>query len=349
MRGWRLLRFGGPEGLRFEEISSPEPGPHEVRVRVAFAGINPVDRSTIQGRFDFIRLPTTPGAEIVGRVEGVGPGVMEHTVGERVAVLPTLWCGTCRFCERDEPSSCLTNPYLDRAPQVLGVSRPGGWAEEVVVPDHNLVRLPPEVSLETAVTFPVGGVAAHHALRRARLRPQDTVLVMGASGTVGSFAVQIARQQGARAFAVVSQPSHVATLKELGAEEAWVRTTPDLVQQVRGRTGGLGADVVVDPLGAASFATSLECLAPMGRLVTCGILTGNRGEVDLTRHYSRQLEYIGSTTGSRSDLETLVALASKGRIKPLVQDWVPFASLPEGLAKLNQSGRLGKVILRIQP
>jgi len=347
MRAWQLEGFGGPERLRLTDRPNAPLAPGEVRVRVAWVGINPVDRSVVSGRFSFIPLPFTPGAEIVGTIEEGGNASARFDTGRPVAILPTLSCGRCRYCQRGEESACLANTHMDSSPHIIGVSRPGGWAEFVDVPSRNAVPLPRNLPLRDAVGFPVTATTAHHMLRRARAVVGEWVLVMGASGGVGTMAVQIARALGALVISVTGEDAHVPRLRDLGANHVINRAREDVVARVREITEGIGADVVIDPLGAATLSLSLSCLAPLGRLVSCGILTGTRAEIDMLRHYSRQLEYLGSTTGSRVDLEIPLRLASEGKIRTELFQEIPFESIPQGVQKLGERGRLGKLAARV--
>jgi len=347
LRAWRFDSFGGADKLYLAEVERPKPASGEVLVRVAYAGVNPVDRSIISGRFQWIRLPHTPGAEFVGTVEDVGDGVGGVEAGERVLVMPNLFCGECYYCSRGEESSCLTNPNIEREPYLLAIHRDGGWAEWVAVPSRNLMRLPDNLDFREASTLPVDGLTAWHLLRRARPQPGELVVVMGASGGVGSFAVQFAKIYGCGVVGVVGGEAQARALLELGADYV-VDRSEDIAHFVRSVNGGRGADIVVDPLGSATWKTSFLSLAPMGRYVTCGVLTGTTAELDILRLYSMQAEVIGSTVGSRWEMQRVLELASKNRVKPLIDSTYKFEELKSAFTRLNEHGRSGKVVLEVK-
>ncbi|MEM0272770.1 MAG: zinc-binding dehydrogenase [Thermoprotei archaeon] len=346
MRAWRIESFGGGDKLHLAEVEQPRAGRGEAVVRVAYAGVNPVDRSIVSGRFQWIHLPHTPGAEFVGTVEELGGDTPGVKVGDRVAVMPNLFCGECHYCVRGEESSCLANPNIEREPYLLAIHGDGGWAEYVRVPTRNLVSLPQNLDFKEASTLPVDGLTAWHMLRRVWPRPGELVVVVGSTGGVGSFALQFAKIYGCSVVAVVGGEAQARAALELGADYV-VDRSEDLARFVRSVNGGRGADIVVDPVGSATWNASFLALAPMGRYVTCGVLTGTAAQLDLLRLYSMQVEVIGSTVGSRADMRRVLELASKNRFKPLIDSSYTFEELGKAYARLNEHGRRGKVVLRI--
>lgn len=345
MKAWRLLSFGDYSGLKLEEIEDPKPGKGEVLIRVKAAGVNPVDRSMITGRFEFMKLPGTPGAEFCGVIESAGEG-SDVKKGMKVAAYPRLFCGRCHYCLRGDETACLSNIYMERAPYILGIIRPGGWAERVVVPEQNVLEIPDGVAFEHAATVPVDGGTALRMVQRARPSINDFMLVMGATGGVGMFAVQFGRLFGCEVAAVASNEEQARTLEGMGASHIIMRSA-DIPTEIKKLTGGRGADIVIDPLGAATFQSSTMSLAPLGRYVSCGILTGPKAELSITRLYSMQIEYIGSTNMRRYDVMTALSLMSHGRVKAPVDSVYDFPQLKDALTRLDAHGRKGKVILRL--
>jgi len=343
MKAWRLSAFGNYEHLHLEEIEDVRPEEGEVVVNVKAAGVNPVDRSMIMGRFDWMKLPGVPGAEFCGIVEETGRG-SEWLAGKRVAVYPRIFCGRCYYCLRGDETACLNNQYIDRAPYVMGIVRPGGWSERVAVPAQNVIELPDGVSFEQASTVPVDGGTALRMVARARPELNEFMLVMGATGGVGMFVVQFGRLFGCEVAAVASSASQVSELKRIGATHVIMRDA-NIVTEVKQLTDGRGADIVVDPLGSATFQQSTEALAALGRYVTCGILTGAKAELNLMRLYSMQLSYIGSTNMRRIDIVKALRMMASGKIIAPVDSTFEFEKLKDALARLDAHGRLGKVVL----
>jgi NADPH:quinone reductase-like Zn-dependent oxidoreductase len=344
---WEFDEFGGAERLQLRSAPAPEPEPEEVVVRIAFAGVNPIDRSTLLGRFPWVPRPHTPGSEATGIVHSVGEKVRGLSPGARVSVVPALFCGRCDRCRAGAEPECRMNPYPSRAPYLLGLNRAGTWSHFLAAPAHNLVELPEGLSLEVAAPLSLDGGTAWRLVDRLSPRAGDRAVVVGAAGGIGTFVVQSLVLRGVRVAAVSGRPSARSALLALGAEEVIDRHAENLADRVATWTRGDGADLVVDPTGASGFPASLALLGPGGKLGTCGITTGANAALDLLRLYSNELSVIGSTGFRRSDLVTVLELASQGRMKGVVSAVLPFDRAPEALARLEDADRIGKLLLRI--
>lgn len=344
MRKWVFDSFGSEDNLRLTESEVEPPGPLDAEVRLTAVGVNPVDRSTISGRFDWIPRPHTPGAEGVGVVTRVGEQVNSVKKGERVALYPQLFCGRCRYCMAGEESACLSNTHIDSAPGVIGVASQGCWSETMVIPAQNLVPIPSGLDDAQAAGLPVDGMTAYHLLERSGARTGETVLVMGAAGGVGVYSVQFAKLRGCHVVAVCSTVEQEQKLYSLGVDRVVRRDRSDVAAEVCSATRGLGADVVLDPLGATTWQTSVACLSPLGRYVTCGILTGAKVELNILGLYSKQNAIIGSTVGSRRHLSEVVNLAAAGKIRTMIDSSFSFENIPAALKRLGVHGRTGKVL-----
>jgi NADPH:quinone reductase-like Zn-dependent oxidoreductase len=349
MKAWQFVAFGGPESLALREVERPAPGPGEVLVRVTHCGVNPIDRSVGAGRFPWRTLPHTPGAEIVGVVEAAGPGPAAVTppVGTPIALAFRLFCGQCYYCLLGREEACIADPRGANAPVAFGVTEPGGWAEYVVAPAKNCLPLPAGLEPATACTAVVDGTTAWHMVDRARVAPEERVLVVGATGGVGLYALQIARQRGAWVAAVAGGADKAVALRELGADLVIDRTRDDVVARVREWTGGRGVDVAIDPVGAATWDASLAALAPLGRYATCGVLTGADVKLNLAPLYAQEQEIVGSTGGTRADLQRVLAGLAAGRLRSVIWRTCPFAEAPQALAALGAEDRVGKLVLQV--
>lgn len=352
MRAWQFSGFGDIDKLGIREIGQSCPGPGEVRVTVSFAGINHVDRLVVNGRLKWVSLPKTPGAEYVGTVSEAGEGVHDFHRGDRVAVFPKMFCGRCRYCLAGQEGVCLSGWNPERAPvdlstNMLPSSMDGGWAEEALIPSRNLVKLPESLGFREAACLPLSAMTASHIVSRVRPSPGESAVVVGANGGVGHFAVQLLNLSGLAVIAIASSASQEEAMKSLGADFVIARDAGNVRESILSQTGGYGADIIVDSIGQATFRESLNSLAPCGRYVTAGTLSGPFSELSLMQLYSRQLELIGSTTGSRRDLEAVVDLASRGKMKGVVAGEYAFEELPAALEEHAKGGRLGKILLRV--
>jgi len=339
MRAAIFQEHGGPEQLRIEEVPRPEPGPGEVLVEVRAAAMNHLDLWVRRGLPIEITMPHIGGSDVAGVIAEVGSGVTGVTVGERVVVNPSLWCGRCRWCIRGEESLCVHY-------RILGEHTNGGFAEFVAVPATNVYPLPESISFEAAAALPVSYQTAWRALiTRAALRAGEDVLVLGASGGTAIATIQIAKLAGARVFAVTSGAESVARVRELGADLVYDRTEVDFSREVYRDTGKQGVDVVVEGIGEATWTPSLRALAPNGRLVNYGATTGSKVVSDLRLIFWKQLQIIGTTMASRSEFEAMLRVALRGEIRPVIDVVLPLDQVREAHERLEAGDQFGKIVL----
>ncbi len=351
MKAWQFSAFGGPDQLQLREVDQPTLAVGEALVRVTHCGVNPIDASVVGGRFPWLPLPHTPGTEIVGIVEAIsesaGPQPDAPPVGTPVALAFRLFCGRCYYCLRGHEEACIADPRGANAPVAFGVTAPGGYAEYVRAPVKNCLPLPPGLAAESACTAVVDGATAWHMVDRARVAPQERVLIVGATGGVGQYALQIARGRGARVAALARGPEKAERLLALGADLVLDREADDVLARLRDWTGGRGVDVAADPVGAATWETSLAALAPRGRYATCGVLTGADVKLNLAPLYAREQEIVGSTGGTRADVLQVLEGLANGSFRSEIWRTYPFAEAPAALAALRDPARFGKIVLRV--
>ncbi len=333
--------FGGPDRVRVEEVPTPTPGPGEVLVRVRACSLNHLDLWVLGGLPALkTPLPFWTGSDIAGEVAALGPGVEGVAPGARVAVNPSLSCGVCEWCIQGEDSMCVRY-------RIIGEHVVGGLAEYAVVPAGNLLPLPAHVAFEDAAAFMLVGMTAWRMLvTQARLRPGEDLLILGVGGGVSSTAVQIGKLCGARVCVTSSADDKLRRARALGADEGVNYARSDWVQAVRDWTGRRGVDVVLDNVGAATWAHSLRLLANGGRLVTCGATTGPIGETDIRLVFWRQLRILGSTMASRHEFRTVMGQLFAGRLRAVVDRVFPLAETSAALALLAKGEQFGKIVIR---
>lgn len=339
MRAAIFHENGGPEVVRIEQVARPAPGPGQLLVQVRAAALNHLDLWVRRGIPIETTMPHIGGSDIAGVVVEAGEGVAAERVGERVVVNPGLWCGHCRECARGEESMC--ERY-----RIVGEHTDGGFTEFVAVHEDRAYPIPDDFSFEEAAALPVSYMTAWRALvSRARLRPGEDVLVIGASGGTALAAVQIARVMGARVFAVTQGAANVQRVRELGADVVYDRATTDWSRAVHADTGKRGVDVVVENVGAATWSGSLRALARGGRLVTYGATAGPKVELDLRSVFWKQIEVIGTTMASRSEFEDMLRVVFAGRIRPVIDSVMPLDEAREAHRRLEDGGQFGKIVL----
>lgn len=323
-------------------MPDPTPAPDEVVVAVRACGLNHLDLWLEEAGLPVaVSLPRTPGCEVAGEILAVGADVRGWCPGERVAVASNLFCGRCEFCARGEESICLRG-------QLLGVERDGGFAEQVAAPARCLVRLPEGVSFETAAALTLAGSTAMHMLTdRAPVKPGDQVLVIGGASGVGSAAIQIARQLGARVLSTGSTEAKRAFAQSLGAEAVLDINDPAWPAEVRKLTGKRGVDVVVEHVGGPVLEQALACLARGGTVVTCGATAGREARFNLWPFFVKQQRLVGSYGRNHADLQRTLDWAAQGRLRPAIDRVVPLEQTGAAFSALRARQVQGKVIVKV--
>jgi NADPH2:quinone reductase len=240
---------GGPEVLQWEDFEPGDPGPGEVRLRHEAVGLNFIDVYHRTGLYPVGQLPAVPGMEGAGLVETVGAGVTEFKPGDRVAY--------------------------------AGIP-PGAYAETRLIPAHRLVKLPAAISSRQAAAMMLQGMTARYLLHGCfPLKAGDTLLIHAAAGGVGLLVCQWAKHKGARVLGTVGSPAKAELAKAHGCDHPILYREEDFVAQVRKLTDGRGVDVVYDAIGQSTFMQSLDCLRPMGMLVSFGQASGPVAPLEL--------------------------------------------------------------------
>jgi NADPH:quinone reductase-like Zn-dependent oxidoreductase len=340
MKAVQLTAHGVPGRFELRELPELEPAPGEALIQVQSCGLNRLDLWLEEAGLPIpVPLPRTPGAEIAGRVWEVGSNVRDWKRGDAVAVQSNLFCGECEFCRRGDESLCLRG-------ELLGVTRDGGFAEKVLVPARALVPLPPGVDFDTSAALTLAGATAMHMLtNRAQVRPGDWVLAIGAASGVGSAAIQIARHHGARVITTGSTHAKRALALHLGAEFVLDSTNPNWPAEVRKLTGKRGVDLVVEHVGGDVLMNCFDCLARGGTIVTCGATAGRDVSLKLWPFFVKQQKLVGSYGRNRADIQTALAWAAAGKLRPVIDSIFPLDQTPAAFAKLRSRNVLGKVLV----
>jgi len=315
----RIHEDGGPDVLRYENVPDPEPGPGEALVELRAASLNHLDVWVRKG------LPSVPKPRILG---SDGAGIRADT-GERVVINPGI--------------------EIDGRVRVLGEHGDGTHAEKIVVPVGALYPIPDSLSFEQAAAFPLTFQTAYRMLAtRAQLREGEWVFIWGIGGGVASAAAALAKALGARTIVTSSSDEKLARAREeLEVDVTINHARDDVIEAAREATGGAGAAVVVETVGAATWATSLEVAAREGRVVVCGATTGPNPPARLHRWWWKQLSLYGSSMGTQAEFEAAYDLVVAGRALPLVDSVFPLADARAAHERLEAGEQLGKVILRI--
>lgn len=340
MRAVRFHEHGGPGVLRYEEAPDPEPRAGEAIVRVRACALNHLDLWNRRGidRIAF-HFPHISGADVAGDV--VSSADNSVPAGRRVMLQPGLSCGRCAACLEGLDNECAQY-------DVLGSHTDGGYAELVRVPLQNLIPIPDQIGFIEAAAFPLTFVTAWHMLvTRAKVRPGEDVLVIGAGSGVGQAAIQIAWLHGARVFATAGSDAKLAKAREIGAYEAINHHTDDVPAEIRRHTKNRGVDVVIEHVGVATWDRSLKCLARGGRLVTCGATTGYDAKIDLRFLFSRQYSIFGSYMGTKAELMRATQFFFADQLRPVIDMTFPLQDAARAQCRLERSEQFGKIVLEV--
>ena len=325
MKAVLCKEYGPPEKLVYEDTTRPDVGPNDVRIRVRAAGVNFPDLLIIENKYQFKPpLPFAPGGEVAGDVIEVGAEVTDFSRGDRVI-------GMCGW---------------------------NGFAEEVVISRDRVVRMPDGMPYEVGTVLPTTyGTTVHALVQRGRLRAGEWLLVHGATGGVGSSAVEVGKNLGARIVATGGDDRKLARLAELYGVEHLVnyRTNPDWKETVKAITDG-GADVIYDPVGGDVFDQSLRCIAWNGRLLVIGFAGGTIPSAKANLILLKGCAVVGVFWGgfaarepetNRRNFALLFDWWKAGKLKPAISHRFPLAKAAEALGALARREVVGKAVLEV--
>lgn len=340
MKAIAFHEHGDSNVLKPSDLPEPKVGANAVLVRVKAVGLNHLDIFVRQGWPGLkLKLPHVLGADIAGIIERVGSEVEDLQPGQEVVVNPGLSCGHCDRCLLGEDNLC-------RHYQIIGEHSWGGYAELAVFPRQNILPKPKRLSFEQAACVPLTFLTSWTMLvRRAQLKPGETVLVHAAGSGVGSAAVQIAKLLGATVIATASSAEKLAKAKDLGADHLINYSEQNFLDEVKRLTQRRMADVVFEHVGASTFEKSVACLPYGGRLVTCGATTGFEVKLDLRVLFYKRIALLGSTMGSKGDLFRVLQLMEEGRLKPVLDRVLPLEKAAEAHRLLENRAQFGNVVL----
>lgn len=345
MKAVVLTGHGGLDKLVYQDMPVPTCQRDEVLIEVTACGLNNTDVWVRQGAYgtdddpkavstwrrgrSTLTFPRIQGADIVGRVVAVGPGVAETRIGERVIVDASIY-------NRDD-DSLVDIDYF-------GHGRNGGYAEYAAIPSSHAHRIGTDYSDAELATFWCAYHTGEQMLERAAVKPGEIVLITGASGGVGSGLIQLCRARGAIPYAIVGKGKEQA-VKDLGAEGVMLRDGENFAETVFAMTGGRPVDVVADLVGGEMFGKLLNVLRPEGRYTTAGAIAGPVVQLDLRTMYLKHLQLNGSSQGTRAAFKRVVDYIEQGKIKPILAATFPLSKFHEAQTLFMSKSFVGNIVV----
>lgn len=333
MRAAVVREHGGPDRLVYEaNFPDPHAGPGEVIVRVRATSLNYHDVFTRRGMPGItIAMPAIMGLDLAGEIAAIGAGVEGWAAGDRV----------------------LVDPINRVKGGLMGETVHGGLAERCRADAHQLIRIPDGVSFEHAASLPVAYGTAHRMMVTiGRISAGEKILILGASGGVGTCCVFLAKMAGATVVACASTPAKLERLREFGADHVVNYAKEDFAAEVyrlfgkptrRAYTGGV--DAVINYTGGDTWVPAMKCLRRGGRMLTCGATAGFDPRTDIRYIWTYELQVLGSNGWTREDLETLLQMVRDGRLRPVIDRVLPLEESREGLRLLEDREVVGKVVI----
>lgn len=341
MSGVVLTGHGGPEVLEWrDDLPMPTPTPRDVIVRVRAAGVNNTDINTRLAWYskgdgdaddagwsgNALTFPRIQGADVCGEIVAVGSDIDPARIGQRVLIEPSL-----------QEANSVDLP----SPQYFGSECDGGFAQYTRIAARHAFKIDCDLTDVELASFPCSYSTAENMLTRANVSAKDTVLVTGASGGVGSAAVQLAKARGAKVIAITS-PAKAGALRDLGAAQ-----TLDRGADLCAALGANSVDVVVDLVAGPTWPSLLDILRPGGRYAVSGAIAGPIVELDVRTLYLKDLSFFGCTILKPQVFGNLIARIEAGEIKPLVAETHPLRDIALAQERFTHKNHIGKMVLKV--
>jgi alcohol dehydrogenase len=331
--------------VKIEDIDMPKLKSSEVMLKVEAAAYNYNDLWAIWGDPVKVPLPHVSGSDVAGTVVEVGEDVSKFKVGERVVSHSNLSCRVCEACTSGREFDCNDRTIWGFQTGPLW----GGFAQYTHLPEVNVAKIPENVSYQDASAISMVGMTAWHMLvGRAEIKPGQTVLIMGGTSGVGMAGIQIAKLYNCTVIATAGNKEKMDKCLEIGADEVVNHREADWYKKVREITRKQGVDVVFEHIGKATFPQEVGLLKSGGTLVATGATTGYDSTIDLRYLFFKGTNLLGSTQGTKAELEEVIRWTSKGKIKPLVHGVLPFDEMVKGHVMMANAEQIGKIVTNPQ-
>ena len=327
--------------VNIEDIDMPKLKSNEVMIKNESAAYNYNDLWAIWGEPIKVPTPHISGSDVAGTVVEVGDDVSKFKVGDRVVSHSNLSCRTCEACTSGREFDCIDRLVWGFQTGPLW----GGFGQYTHLPEVNVSKIPENVTFDDAAAVSMVGMTSWHMLvGRAGIKPGQTVLIMGGTSGVGMVGIQIAKLYNCTVIATAGNKEKMDKCTEIGADFVVNHREADWHKKVREFTKKQGVDVVFEHIGKAAFPQEVSLLKNGGTLVATGATTGYDSTIDLRYLFFRGTNLLGSTQGTKAELEQVIYWTSKGKIKPVVHTVLPFTDMVKGHVMMAKAEQIGKII-----
>jgi NADPH:quinone reductase-like Zn-dependent oxidoreductase len=327
--------------VKIEDIDTPKLRPNEVLIKVESAAYNYNDLWAIWGDPIKTPLPHISGSDVAGTVVEVGQDVTKFKVGDRVVSHSNMSCRVCDRCTDGREFDCDSRLIWGFQTGPLW----GGFSQYTHLPEVNVAKLPDNVSFNDAAAVSMVGMTSWHMLvGRAKIRPGQTVLIMGGTSGVGMVGIQIAKLYNCTVIATAGNKDKMDKCLEIGADQVVNHREADWYKKVRDITKKQGVDIVFEHIGKATFPQEVGLLKNGGTLVATGATTGYDSTIDLRFLFFKGTNLLGSTQGTKAELEEVIYWTSKGKIKPVIHTILPFGDMVRGHTMMAKAEQIGKIV-----
>ena len=328
--------------IKIEDIDIPKIKPNEVLIKVESSAYNYNDLWAIWGEPVKTPLPHISGSDVAGTVVEVGEDVTKFKVGDRVVSHSNMSCRVCELCTSGREYDCKDRLIWGFQTGPLW----GGFAQYTHLPEVNVSKLPENVSFDDAAAMSMVGMTAWHMLvGRANIKPGQTVLIMGGTSGVGMVGIQIAKLYNCNVIATAGNQQKMDKCSEIGADNVVNHREPDWYKKVRDITKKQGGvDIVFEHIGKNVFPQEVSLLKMGGTLVATGATTGYDSTIDLRFLFFKGTNLLGSTQGTKAELDQVIYWISRGKLKPVIHTKLPFSNMVEGHVMMAGAEQIGKII-----
>ena len=336
--------------LKIKDIDEPKPKSNEVLFKVKTTALNYDDIWGMRGKPIEIPMPHISGTDAAGEVIAIGDDVKNIQIGDRVVSNGNLTCGVCELCTSGREFDCRRRKIWGFQTGPLW----GGFCEVAHLPEVNVIKIPDNLSYDEAAAASMTLMTSWHMLvGRANIIPGQTVLIMGGGSGMGIFGIQIAKLYDCDVIATASSDKLDKCI-QLGADfavdhrkEDWPKKVKEITKSISKTQGKkAGIDVIFEHIGGSHWNKELTLLKYGSTIVTTGATTGYYVETDLRQIFFKGINILGSTQGTRAELETSLGWMSKGKIKSIIDSEFTFENAPEAHKKMLQGGIFGKILMK---